>query len=106
MENKQFGGYHADVFTKDELSLPTLVIFGDSFMAGMRKVMAENFRRAVFVNPWLTEAKSPLPPAFNDFPVEIIVTEKPDIVIYERWERAFLLSPNEWAEIAHLPPAR
>jgi len=63
METKQSGGYKADVFTKEDRSLPTLVMFGDSFMAGMRKVMAENFRRAVFVNPWLTEARSPLPPA-------------------------------------------
>jgi hypothetical protein len=106
METKQFGGYKADVFTKDDGSLPTLVMFGDSFMAGMRKVMAENFRRAVFVNPWITEARSPLPPTFNDFPVQIIEAERPDVVLYDRWERAMLLSPYEWAEIAQLPPAR
>ena len=34
-------------------------MFGDSFMFGVRNVMAENFRRAVFVNPWLTEAELP-----------------------------------------------
>jgi hypothetical protein len=46
-----------------------------------------------------------LPSTFNDFPVQILEAEKPEVVVYERWERAFLLSPNEWAEIAHLPPA-
>jgi len=68
--------------------------------------MAENFRRAVFVNPWVNEARKPLPPTFSDFPVDIIKAERPDVVAYDRWERAFLLSPIEWAEIANLPPAR
>jgi hypothetical protein len=49
---------------------------------------------------------SPLPPPFNDFPLEVIDAERPDVVIYDRWERAMLLSPYEWAEITHLPPAR
>jgi alginate O-acetyltransferase complex protein AlgJ len=105
METKTFGQYKADVFTKDDASLPSVVMFGDSFMAGMRKVMAENFRRAVFVNPWLT-ATRPLSPTFTDFPAEIIEAERPDIVIYDRWERAMLLSTSEWASIAELPPAR
>lgn len=104
METKKFGIYNADVFTKDDRSLPTMVMFGDSFMAGMRKVMAENFRRAVFVNPWLTATK-PLSPTFTDFPVEIIKAEKPDIVIYDRWERAMLLSASEWASNATLRPS-
>jgi hypothetical protein len=58
-------------------------------MQGMRKVMAENFRRAVFLNPWLV-ATDPLPKSFTDFPVEVIEAEKPDVVVYERWERSFL----------------
>ena len=105
METKQFGQYRADVFTKDDPSLPTMVMFGDSFMAEMRKPMAEHFRRAVFVNPWITATK-PLSPTFTDFPVEIIEAERPDLVIYDRWERAFLLSNSEWESIATLPPAR
>ena len=102
METRQFGPYKADVFTKNDGSLPSLVMFGDSFMYGMRRVMAENFRRAVFLNPWTT-ARTPLPTTFTDFPVEVIQAEKPDFVIYDRWERAMLLSPPEWAATAHLP---
>jgi hypothetical protein len=105
METKQFGKYKADVFTKDDKSLPNMVMFGDSFMAKMRRVLAENFRRAVFVNPWVTATK-PLPDSFTDFPVEIIEAEKPEIVLYDRWERAFLLSPLEWSINARLPSVR
>jgi alginate O-acetyltransferase complex protein AlgJ len=102
METKKFGVYRGDVFTKDNASLPSMVMFGDSFMSGMRVVMAENFRRAVFVNPWRLKADRTLPSDFSDFPVEVIEAERPDIVIYERWERAMLLSPAEWARSAQL----
>lgn len=103
METKRFGPYKADVFVKNDASLPSLVMFGDSFMFGMRRAMAENFRRAVFLNPWTT-ATTPLPATFTDFPVEVVQAEKPDFVVYDRWERAMLLSPAEWAATAHLPP--
>ena len=104
MQTKRFGKYEAAVFTKDDASLPTLVMFGDSFMQGMQKVMAENFRRAVFVNPWLV-ATYPLPETFTDFPVEVLKTEKPDVVVYDRWESAFLHTILEWAPNAKLRPA-
>ena len=65
--------------------------------------MAENFRRAVFVNPWLV-ATYPLPETFTDFPVEVLKTEKPDVVVYDRWESAFLHTILEWAPNAKLPP--
>jgi hypothetical protein len=104
METRRYGKYGADVFTKDDPSLPTLVMFGDSFMQGMRKVMAENFRRAVFLNPWLV-ATYPLPETFTDFPAEVLEAEKPDVVIYERWERSFMHTILEWAPNAKLRPA-
>ena len=95
MTSQSYGVYRGDVFTKDDNSLPSLVMFGDSFMSGVRWVMAENFRRSVFVNPWRLKPGPVLPSDFDDFPVEVLQAEKPDIVIYERWERAMLLSPEE-----------
>ena len=99
MESKKFGRYTADVFTKDDPTLPSMVMFGDSFMSGMRKPMAENFRRSVFLNPWTT-ADPQLPDEIADFPAEVIEAEKPDIVIYDRWERSMLKSFSEWADEA------
>lgn len=104
MQARRYGKYGADVFTKDDPSLPTLVMFGDSFMQGMRRPMAENFRRAVFLNPWLV-ATYPLPETFTDFPTEVLEAEKPDVVIYERWERSFLHTILEWAPNTKLRPA-
>ncbi len=101
MQTKRFGKHDAAVFTKDDPSLPTLVMFGDSFMQGMRQVVAENFRRAVFINPWLV-ATYPLPKTFTDFPAEVLEAEKPDVVLYDRWESAFLHTILEWAPNAKL----
>src|SRR5438105_11578807 len=101
MHNNRFGKYSTDDFRKDDPSLLTLVMFGDSFMQGMRQVMAENFRRAVFLNPWLV-ATYPLPETFTDFPAEVLEAEKPDVVIYERWERSFMHTILEWAPDAKL----
>lgn len=81
MESAAFGKHSAHVFTKNEPSLPTLVMFGDSFMFGMMRPMAEGFRRAVFVNPWL-ESPSPA----EQFPAEVVEKETPDLVLEQRWE--------------------
>jgi alginate O-acetyltransferase complex protein AlgJ len=76
------------IYTKTAPRLPTLVFIHDSFGYPMRRFIAEHFRRAVFVNPWLG-AKS----LADQFPADMIKEEKPDFVIYMRCED-WLLTPT------------
>ncbi len=71
------------VYTRDDPKAPSLVMYGDSFTSYMERFLAEHFRRAVFCNIWEF-----FPTANEQFPLEIIDREKPDIVIYQRVERA------------------
>jgi hypothetical protein len=70
-------------FTKHDPTLPTLLVYADSFGYPLKQMIAEHFRRAVFVNPFEDEEN----PA-DEFPAEIVARERPDFVVYLRWEHA------------------
>lgn len=72
-------------YTKNAPSLPTLVMYGDSFSFPMRRFMAEHFRRSVFVNPWEAQDWEK-----SQFPTSFIEAERPDIVINMRIEGGIL----------------
>jgi len=59
--------------------LPTAVVVRDSFMVQIQPFLSDHFRRAVYL--------------WHDFSPEVIVDEKPDIVIYETVERVLLGVP-------------
>jgi hypothetical protein len=78
---------HVDIYTytKNDPSLPVLLVYTDSYGFGLHRFLAEYFRRAVFINWW---------PASNNimdrFPLEWIKKERPDFVINLRFERGIL----------------
>jgi alginate O-acetyltransferase complex protein AlgJ len=69
------------IFEQNAPQLPTLVMYGDSFSPAMYRVLAEHFRRAVFVIPWERRANCE-----SAFPVNILEDERPDFFIFERVE--------------------
>jgi hypothetical protein len=73
----------AGIFTKDNSSDPTVVVYSDSFgeAPAFQQIVAEYFRRAVFVNVYSGDLASQ-----HQFPTDILLAEKPDFVIYIRWE--------------------
>jgi alginate O-acetyltransferase complex protein AlgJ len=70
------------IYEKDDPRLPTLVVYGDSYAWAMQRVLAEHFRRAYFFNPW-EGIRGPE----EQFPVEPVAIERPDILIYSRMGR-------------------
>lgn len=83
------------VYEQDNPRLPTLVMFGDSFMPAIRPYIAEHFRRAVFLNTWESQDWQ------NHFPIDVIKGENPDLVIYFRAEYGVLSGePNSPPEVA------
>jgi len=66
--------------TTDDPTLPTLVMYGDSFLGNWVPLIAPHFRRAVFV--LISRGGPPL----DHFPTSWIDQEKPDFLVYERWE--------------------
>lgn len=76
--NTPRGAIH--IYEKDDDSLPTLVMFGDSFLPYTQRYLAEHFKRSVFSNIWFTDFMDP-------FPHELIADEKPDVMVYLRVER-------------------
>jgi hypothetical protein len=77
------------VTTTDDPRLPTLVMYGDSFIANLWPFLAPHFRRAVFVLVWRGGAPT------DRFPTHWIDEEKPDVVVYERWEHGMMERPDE-----------
>jgi hypothetical protein len=73
----------AGIFTKDNSSDPTIVVYSDSFgdAPAFRQIVAEYFRRAVFVNVYSGDLASQ-----HQFPTDILLAERPDFVIYLRNE--------------------
>jgi hypothetical protein len=70
-------------FTKNDPTLPSLVIYADSFGYPLKRMIAEHFRKAIFVNPFEDETT-----LADEFPTDIIKEERPDYFIYLRWEHA------------------
>jgi alginate O-acetyltransferase complex protein AlgJ len=70
-------------FTKDDPTLPSIVFYADSYGYPLKQMIAEHFRKAIFVNPFEDERT-----LADEFPTEIIDQAKPDYVIYLRWEHA------------------
>jgi alginate O-acetyltransferase complex protein AlgJ len=70
-------------FTKDDPTLPSIVFYADSFGYPLKRMIAEHFRKAIFVNPFEDEKT-----LADEFPTEIIEQARPDYVIYLRWEHA------------------
>jgi alginate O-acetyltransferase complex protein AlgJ len=81
-------------FTKDDPKLPTVVVYADSFGYPLKRLIAEHFRRAVFVNPFEDEET----PA-DEFPADIVERERPDYFIYLRWEYAAFVPPDNPPEV-------
>lgn len=67
----------------DDPALPTAVVFRDSYATAMAPFLIESFRRAVFVS------------CPNAVFYDLVEQEKPDVVIFERAERAFSWPPTE-----------
>lgn len=67
----------------DDPSLPTAVMFRDSYATAMAPFLAESFRRI-----WLVSSP-------NSVLYDLVEREKPDVVIFERAERALGWPPSE-----------
>jgi alginate O-acetyltransferase complex protein AlgJ len=67
----------------DDARLPRAVVFHDSFFLALAPLMAEHFRRAVYI--W-----------HDDFHADVVERERPDVVIHEMLERKLAdVTPNE-----------
>ena len=86
-------GYISYEFTRtDAPNLPTIVVYGDSYILALMRPLAEYFRRAVFVDPWESYTSG-----CSFFPPEFIRQEYPDIVVSLRFERGLGESvQNPW----------
>jgi hypothetical protein len=75
--------------------LPSAVVFHDSFVpAGLEPLLSEHFRRVVYL--WQ-----------NEFDVDTIVRERPDLVIEEKVERYFSINtPSNPAAVRGAPVGR
>ena len=73
-ENAWFSDQHE--FTVDDPSLPTMIMYRDSFSTNLMSFMAEKFRKSVFHTMW-------------EYPEELELYREmqPDYVIIERVER-------------------
>jgi len=80
-------------FINDDTSLPTLLVFCDSFCATLKPFLPEYFRRTVFVDIW------PAPQGTDEFPVRWIKEENPDFLLYVRWEVGFLAPMSNPGEV-------
>jgi len=76
------------VYENEDASLPRTVVLRDSFVHEIIPFLAEHFSRMVFVWPFPTDAVH-----VRGFKPQIILDEKPDIVIDEFVERYFTQPP-------------
>lgn len=90
--------YAIHIFEQNAPQLPTLLLLGDSFSPFMYQPLAEQFRRAVFVNPW-----EPYTGCEATFPIDIIRREHPTFVIVERLEAGLKTPTANPAEIRQAP---
>lgn len=74
----------ADVFERPGSGLPRAVIFRDSFGQELIPFLSEHFSRVVYQWPFPSTAKEP-----RRFDRELILAEKPDVVVDEIAERYF-----------------
>lgn len=81
-------------FTKNDPNLPTIVVYADSFGYPLKQMVAEYFRRAVFVNPFEDEQTPE-----DEFPIDIIERERPDYFVYLRWEHGAFAPTGNLPEI-------
>ncbi len=76
------GAYNVRPFALDDPSLPTLVLFGDSFSEGLAPYLAESFRRSLFLHALIPDA-----PSFNE---TLLTRIHPTIVLQELVERSLV----------------
>ncbi|WP_243439282.1 alginate O-acetyltransferase AlgX-related protein [Fundidesulfovibrio soli] len=76
------------IYENEDASLPRTVVLRDSFVHEVIPFLAEHFSRMVFVWPFPTDAVH-----VRGFKPQIILDEKPDIVIDEFVERYFTQPP-------------
>ncbi|MEF3696052.1 alginate O-acetyltransferase AlgX-related protein [Desulfolutivibrio sp.] len=74
----------ADAFERPDSGLPRAVIFRDSFGQDLIPFLSEHFSRSVYQWPFPSTAKEP-----RRFDRELILAEKPDVVVDEIVERYF-----------------
>ncbi|MDQ7832117.1 MAG: hypothetical protein RDU30_10310 [Desulfovibrionaceae bacterium] len=74
----------ADVFERPGSGLPRAVIFRDSFGQDLLPFLSEHFSRVVYQWPFPSTAQAP-----RRFDRELILAEKPDVVVDEIVERYF-----------------
>jgi alginate O-acetyltransferase complex protein AlgJ len=72
----------------DDPSLPRTVVFRDSFAEELLPLLGEHFSRSVFIWPFPTDRKK-----VRFFDKDVIIKEKPDVVIEEFVERYFIRLP-------------
>ncbi|MBV8367413.1 MAG: hypothetical protein JO036_00560 [Candidatus Eremiobacteraeota bacterium] len=75
-------GYYASAV--DDPSLPKIVAFGDSFLAGLRPFLAEDARRFVALDHHSVQG--------SQFDQRVVDADKPDIVIQELVERSLVFA--------------
>jgi hypothetical protein len=85
-------------YTKEDSTLPRLLVYTDSFGVGVRRFLAESFGRAVFVNWWPAGQYT-----HETFPLDFIEKEKPNIFLYIRLERGILGPIADWRAEAKSP---
>jgi hypothetical protein len=82
LQTEYRGGHQVHYFVQDAPDLPILVFYGDSYVYPLMQLIAEHFRRAVFINIWEYYAG-----CRTVFPLQFILDERPDIVVNMRLER-------------------
>jgi alginate O-acetyltransferase complex protein AlgJ len=88
LDNQIVANGHAQIFEHPDKSLPTAVLFRDSFANAMIEFLAESFRRLVVV--WQPHI---------DFAV--VEAEKPDVVINQQVERFLIRVPDDLKGPSH-----
>jgi hypothetical protein len=92
-------GYFLYEFTRaDAPNLPSIVVYGDSYIFPLMRPLAEYFRRAVFINPWESAGNE-----CSRFPPQFIRSEHPDIVVHFRYDKGLSGPVRNPQEVSHKP---
>lgn len=90
-------GHFSYEFTRtDAPDLPSIVVYGDSYIFALMRPLAEYFRRAVFINPWETYIDE-----CSLFPTEFVRREHPDVVVNLRLERGLSSGVRNPQDVSH-----
>jgi hypothetical protein len=86
------------IFTRDNSAAPKIVFFTDSYGDAFRRIVAEYFSRAVFINVFLGQEGTE-----HQFPIDVLIRERPDLVVYLRAEGGVFRPTTNPPGIGDLP---